>query len=168
MPSALGVGRSGRGSLRWGEGDGAAEGFELADQVAGLALSVDVMVVPVRAEVTEAGGAAGEQVEDDDQDGAGDRGEGLALASPPGGDLIQPGHRGQDHRVRAGAGLRAGDPVSVRAPGGGDLADQLGDPVRQRINLPGQGAGLVQQEAGRLAVVRLLSRVMTWICWQRG
>src|SRR6266851_6090397 len=73
--------RSGGGGYGGGEGDGVAEGFELADQVAGLALGVDLGVVPAGAEVGEAGGAVGEQVEDDDQDGAGDRGQRFALAA---------------------------------------------------------------------------------------
>ena len=68
---------SGGEYLRRGRGDGVAEGFELADQVADLALLIDVGVVPAGAEVVEAGGAVGEQVEDDDQDGAGDRGEAM-------------------------------------------------------------------------------------------
>src|SRR5438874_2019230 len=75
---------SGGGCSRGGEGDGVAEGFELADQAAGLALGVDLVVVPAGTEVGEAGGAVGKQVEDDDQDGTGDRGERFALAASSG------------------------------------------------------------------------------------
>ena len=53
-----------RGWLRWGEGDGVAEGFELADQVPGVALLVDVTVVPVRGRGPGPGLGVGEQVED--------------------------------------------------------------------------------------------------------
>src|SRR5215469_7565576 len=69
---------------RWsgwlGEGDGVAEGFELADVVAHLAVLVDPAGVIAGAEVVVAGGGVIEQVPDDDQDGAGDRDQGLELA----------------------------------------------------------------------------------------
>lgn len=113
-------------------------------------------------------------MEDGDQDGAGDGGQGLALAAFPGqaavalaeegvgpgggggddpaaGDLIQPGHGRQHRGAGAVAGVRAGAAVGVNALRGGDLRDQLADPVRQRVDLPGQGVDLVQQDAGRLA-----------------
>src|SRR5579859_6483981 len=67
-----------------GEGDGVAEGFELADVVAGLALLVDAAGVVTGAEVVVAGGGIGEQVPDDHQDGAGDGDHGLELAPAPG------------------------------------------------------------------------------------
>ena len=65
----------------WAQGDGEAEGLELADVVEGLAVLVDAGRVVVAAEVVEARGGVGEQVPDDDQDGAGDRDEGLELAA---------------------------------------------------------------------------------------
>src|SRR5512133_3841892 len=74
-----GVGGFGR-SGGWLEGDLVAERFELAHQVAGLAGGVDAVGVVVGAEVVEAGGGVGEQVPDDDQDGAGDGDQGLELA----------------------------------------------------------------------------------------
>ena len=46
-----------------------------------LAVFVDAGRVVVAAEVVEARGGVGEQVPDDDQDGAGDRDEGLELAA---------------------------------------------------------------------------------------
>ena len=51
---------------------------------AGLAVLVDVAGVVVAAEVVVAGAAVGEQVPDDDEDGAGDGDEGLELAAPSG------------------------------------------------------------------------------------
>ena len=76
------------GPLHWvswsgcgGEGDGVAEGFELADVAADLAVGVDGGDVVVRAEVVVAGGAVGEQVPDDDEQGAGDGDECFELAA---------------------------------------------------------------------------------------
>ena len=66
------------------KGDLVAEGFELADVVALLALGADAGVVEVRAEVVEADFGVGQQVPDDDQDRAVDRDDGLLLAPPPG------------------------------------------------------------------------------------
>jgi hypothetical protein len=70
---------------RWsgclGEGDGVPECFELADVVAGLALGVDAAGVVAGAEVVVAGSGVGQQVPDDDQDGAGDGDQGLELAA---------------------------------------------------------------------------------------
>jgi hypothetical protein len=67
------------------EGDLVAKGLELADVVALGALSVDAGVVEAGAQIVEAGGRVGQQVPDDDQDGAADRDDGL-LAAPPAGD----------------------------------------------------------------------------------
>src|SRR5215211_9516532 len=67
------------------EGDLVAKGLELADVVALGALSVDAGVVEASAQLVEAGGRVGQQVPDDDQDGAADRDDGL-LAAPPAGD----------------------------------------------------------------------------------
>ncbi|MDM4721680.1 hypothetical protein QTQ03_19555 [Micromonospora sp. WMMA1363] len=58
-----------------------AEGFELPDEGVELAVGVDAPVVVVGAEVLVAGGRVGEQVPDDDQDGAGDGDEGLAFTA---------------------------------------------------------------------------------------
>ena len=66
------------------EGDLVAEGFELADVVALLAVGVDAAVVEVGAEVVEAGFGVGQQVPDDDQDGAADGDDGLLLAAAAG------------------------------------------------------------------------------------
>src|SRR6266508_1231822 len=62
----------GSGSGGRGEGDGEPEGFQLADVVAGLLGFVDAAGVVAGAKVVVAGGGVGEQVPDDDQDGAGD------------------------------------------------------------------------------------------------
>ena len=63
------------------EGDAVAHRDQLGDVVAVLAFGVDAAGVVVGAEVAEAGGGVGEQVPDDDQDGAGDRDEGLEFAA---------------------------------------------------------------------------------------
>src|SRR5580693_9860150 len=66
-----------------GAGDGVAEGFELADVISGGPVFVDPGVVVAGAEVGISGGGVGEQVPDDDQDGAGggDLGFGFAAAA---------------------------------------------------------------------------------------
>jgi len=61
----LGLGRGGDGDLE-------SEGVELAEVGADLTVAVGFAVVPVGAEVGEPGFGAGEQVPDDDQDGAAD------------------------------------------------------------------------------------------------
>jgi hypothetical protein len=66
------------------DGDAEAQGLQLADVVADLAVAADAVVVAVRSEVVEPGGRVGEQVEDDDEDRAGDRGQGLAFPAPSG------------------------------------------------------------------------------------
>ncbi len=58
-----------------------SECLELTDEVAGLAVLVDVVVVEVRAEVDEACVWVGEQVQDDDEYRASDRDESLAFAA---------------------------------------------------------------------------------------
>src|SRR5438105_3016772 len=75
----------GRGWLGGGfEGDGVAEGFELADMVAPAALRVDAGGVEVRSEVVEARVGVGQQVPDDDQDGAADGDVGFGGAAAAG------------------------------------------------------------------------------------
>ena len=71
---------SGGGGGRGGEGDVVAEGFELADEVAGLAGGVGPSLVVLGPEVGVAGGGVVDQVPDDDQDGAGDGDQGLEMA----------------------------------------------------------------------------------------
>ncbi|MER7127312.1 hypothetical protein, partial [Micrococcus luteus] len=58
------------------EGDAVAEGFELADVVAFLAVGVGAPGVEVGAQVNEVRLGVGQQVPDDDQDGAADRDQG--------------------------------------------------------------------------------------------
>src|SRR5690349_6265392 len=53
-----------------GEGDGEAERLDLPDVVAELAVGIGAGLVVAGAEVGEPGGWVGEQVPDDDQDGA--------------------------------------------------------------------------------------------------
>src|SRR5581483_10234029 len=67
-----------------GDGDGYAECFELADVVADLLVLAGAVAVVVLAEVAVAGPGVGEQVPDDDHDGAGDGGLGDGLAAAAG------------------------------------------------------------------------------------
>jgi hypothetical protein len=64
-----------------GEGDLMAEDLELVNQVAGPAVLVEGGAVVVSTEVVEASGWVGEQVPDNDQNGAGHCHEGPELAS---------------------------------------------------------------------------------------
>ena len=76
--------RSGRGWLwlgRRGEGDAVTEDLDLVDEVAGASLAVNRAWVEVGAEVVEAGGRVGEQVQDNDQDRAGDRDDRFEFAA---------------------------------------------------------------------------------------
>ena len=112
-----------------------AQGLELADVVADLALPVDVGVVVAGSEVAEPGFGVGQQVEDDDQDGAGDGDYGFALAAAA----------GQAAVALAGEGTGP-------AGGGGDLAQ---DAVEVRVALAGlAGAGLGPGLAGLRAAFR--------------
>src|SRR5512142_2921408 len=115
-----------------GEGDGVAEGFELADVVAGLAVLVDPAGAVAGAEVVVAGGGVGEQVPDDDQGGAGDGDQGLELAAAL-----------DDPPVAF-----AGEGVGFAGRGGG-LAE---DPLQVGVAVagppgPGAGTGLVGPRA---------------------
>jgi hypothetical protein len=56
----------------WGDGDVEAEGLELAEVGADLAVAVGFAMVPAGSEVGEPGFGAGEQMPGDDEDGAGD------------------------------------------------------------------------------------------------
>lgn len=57
-----------------------AEGGELADEVAGLAVGILLAGVPVASEVSVAAGGVVHQVPDGDQDGAGDGDQGFEVA----------------------------------------------------------------------------------------
>jgi hypothetical protein len=70
------------------EGDPVAEGRELGDVVADASLGDDAVGVVIGAEVVEAGGGVGEQVSDDDEEGA--RGLGSRCAATA---LLLTGHR---------------------------------------------------------------------------
>lgn len=80
----MGVWVEAAGSGSGFERDLVAEGLELADVVAHLAVEVDVGVVVVGPEVMELGSVVAEQVPGDDQDGAADRDDGSLLAAAPG------------------------------------------------------------------------------------
>jgi len=66
------------------QGDGVAEGFELADVSTFDGLDVHVSVVGVWSEVFVAGLGVTEQVPDDDEDGSTDGDEGLLLPASAG------------------------------------------------------------------------------------
>ena len=106
---------SGSGSvLPEGDDDVVAEGLELALGVAGLAATVGVPGVPVRAEVAVAGGGVVQQVPDDDEDGAAHGAAGLFPPAAAGADgqaaeaLAEEGIG-----VRGGVGGQDGDPLGV-------------------------------------------------------
>jgi hypothetical protein len=67
-------------SGRRAEGHLVTEGHELVNEVSGLALLVDAAIVEVDAQIDEAAVGIGEEVPDDDQDGAFDGNETLQLA----------------------------------------------------------------------------------------
>jgi hypothetical protein len=63
-----------------GQGDAEPARIKLTDVIAGFAVRVDAAGAAADAEVVLAAGAVGEQVPDDDQDGAGDQGLEFAAA----------------------------------------------------------------------------------------
>jgi hypothetical protein len=129
------------------EGDHVAEGFELADVVALAALGVDPGVVEARAEVLVVDGGVGQQVPDDDQDGAADRDDG-PLGAAASGDapvafprkvVVRPAATAASPSTRARYGLPC--PVvalPLRLP-----ADSLtpGANFAQEARWPGWGSG---------------------------
>src|SRR5690242_7552169 len=156
---------AGGGAVRFGprlcgsgcldQGDGVAEGFELADVAACLALGVGAAGVVGGAELAEVGGGVGEQVPDDDQDGAGDGDQGLELADPLdqppvpfAGESVCPGGRrgglAEDAlEVRVALAGLAG---AVAGPGLDGARGQLGP----RHQVPGGGEpGHVQSYLGK-------------------
>lgn len=72
------------GSGCWGEGDGVAEGFELANVVASLAVRVDVAGEVIGTEIGEDRVLVVQEMPDNDQDGAADSDNGAFLASSSG------------------------------------------------------------------------------------
>src|SRR3954453_9831508 len=73
-----------RGSSGRFEGDGVAEGFELADVVSFPLVGIGAAAVVVGAEVVEPGLRIGQQVPDDDQYGSSDGDDGAFFAPAPG------------------------------------------------------------------------------------
>lgn len=81
MSGRGGGGVDGAGGLcRWCEGDGVAECFELVDVLAFAAVGLYPVVEEFGAEVPVAGGGVGQELPDDDEDGAGGRDEGFEFA----------------------------------------------------------------------------------------
>src|SRR5215831_4720385 len=72
------------GLCRPGQGDSEAECLDLPDVVAEFAVDIGAGLVVAVAEVGVPGGGVGEQVPDDDQDGAGDGDLGFGLAAAAG------------------------------------------------------------------------------------
>jgi hypothetical protein len=66
------------------ERDLVAEGLQLADVVALAAFSIDAGVVEAGSQILEVSVRIGQQVPDDDQDGAADRDDGSLGATAPG------------------------------------------------------------------------------------
>jgi len=98
--------------------------LELADMVAGLAAGVEAAGVVGGAEVVVAGVPVGEQVPDDDQDGAGGGDQGFELAAaldqPPvplaqeGVGLASRGGRVTEDAFQAGAAFGGGVVIALR------------------------------------------------------
>src|ERR1700731_619133 len=107
-----------------GEGDDEAERLDLPHVVAELAVEVGAGLVVAGAEVGEPGGRVGEQVPDDDQDGAGDGDLGFGFAAAAE-DPVVP---------LAEEGLGAGGAV-------GGLAEDAAQPSVALAFSPGPGAG---------------------------
>src|SRR4029077_913755 len=121
--AVIGPGHARYGLPGFGQGDVEAERLDLPEVVAELAVGVGAGLVVAGAEVGEPGGGVGEQVPDDDQDGAGHGDLGLGLAAP------------------------AGDPaVALAEEGGGAgrvdrvLSESPAQPVISPALLPGPGA----------------------------
>src|SRR5215475_4484650 len=129
-----------------GEGDGESERFELADVVAGFFVFVGAAGVIAGAEFAEAGGAAGEQVPDDHQDGAGDGDQGFELAAAAGDPPVALAEEGAGAGGRGGGlaedGLETSDAVKLSSCFG----------VRRRCGC-GEGGLFVVVLAGGQAVV---------------
>ena len=68
-------------------------------------------------------------------------------------DLVQARDGRQDRRAGSGTGVGAGAPIGVDTLCSGDRRDHLIDPGGEVVDLGGQGADLVQQDLGQLAVV---------------
>src|SRR6516165_2253121 len=100
-----------------GDGYGESECLELADVAACLAVGVDGVEVAVVAEVFESCGAVGQQVPDDDEQGAGDGDQGLELAAAPGQPPVS--LAGAGGGLRGGRGRVAQDALEVGVALGG-------------------------------------------------
>ncbi|MGW6412508.1 hypothetical protein ACWF95_35745 [Streptomyces vinaceus] len=79
-----------------------AEGMELADEIARLAGGVEMALVPVGSEFPVVGGGVVDQVPGGDEDGPGDRDQGLGVATA----FDQAPVAGAEERVSAGSRVR--------------------------------------------------------------
>jgi hypothetical protein len=109
-----------------GDGDLEAEGLDLADVVADLPVGVGACLVVAGAEVGVPGGGVGQQVPDDDQDGAGDGDLGFGLAAAAGDPPVALAEEG------AGAGGAGGGLAEVAAQPAVALVLLLGGANRYR------------------------------------
>ena len=115
------VGLAGRvgGSGDWGQGDGVAECFELADVVAFLVVVGDAVVVEVGAEVVEVAVRVGQQVPDDDQGGAADGDHGSLRAAASGDAPVAFTEEGVGAGGADGGFAEDAGEVAVAVPAGG-------------------------------------------------
>ena len=128
-----------------GDGDVEAEGLELAEVGADLAVAVGLAIVPAGAEVAEPGAGVGQQVPDDDEDGPADRALG-ADAADAAGEAAEPLAGEGTGAGRAGRCLGAVSlEVGVAVPPGGlagagaGLASDGGEPGPGREVRGGSG-----------------------------
>src|ERR1017187_8351102 len=122
--AVIGPGRGRYGSGGLGDGDLEAEGLDLADVVTDLPVGVETSLVVAGAEVGVPGGRVGQQVPDDDQDGAGDGDLGFGLAPAAGDPSV----------ALAEEGGSAGG-------AGGGLAEAAAQPAVALVLFAGAGAG---------------------------
>src|SRR5215472_12472274 len=111
------AGFCGAGSGGGLEGDGVAEGFELADVVALAAFGVDAAGVVAGPEVAELGVGVGEQVPGDDQDGAADGDDGALGAAAAGDAPVSFAEEGVGLGGSGGGVAQDGGQVGVAVPG---------------------------------------------------
>ena len=95
------------GLVGLGDGHVEAEGLDLPDVVADLAVGIGAGLVVAGAEVGEPGGRVSEQMPDDDQEGAGDGDLGLGLATAAGDPAVALAEEGGG-AGRVGRGLAEG------------------------------------------------------------
>src|SRR5690349_5673286 len=138
----------------FGDLDVEAEGLELAEVGADLAVAVGLAVVPAGAEVAEPGAGVGQQVPDDDEDGPAGRALGADAADAPGEaaePLAEEGvGAGRAERCLGAVALEVGVavPLGGLAGAGAGLAGDGGESGPGREVGGGREAGHVQARFG--------------------